>query len=148
MPLDLKTLRPGDILLCAGIEIVRLATNSLFGHVAIYLGDGVVITSLTRSDVNYYDLTEGAQEILSVRRPKAPLDLTAARAAFEKSYRFKPYGWGDCAGDVGLPNSGGGYNCSHISVQFLEDAGAPQFDPTFNKAKITPRDLPLSAASK
>lgn len=143
-----QDLIPGDILLCAGLDVVRMATHSAYGHVAVYIGNGVVVTSLARSGVNFYDLTEGAQNILCVRRDRRAIDLKAANAAFEQKWRGQPYGWGDCAGDVGLPNSGGGFNCSHTGAQYLEDALAPQFDPAYAKSRITPRDFELTNQSQ
>lgn len=135
----------GDILLCAGEEIVRRFTNSNAGHVAIYIGlvDSTpsVITSLRGTGVNVYSLEEGAPYIVSVRRPSWTFNLKNALTSFNTNYKGKPYGWGDCANDVGLPDWGNGWNCSHTSSQLLEDGGSPQFDLLFPKAKITPRDL-------
>lgn len=145
----------GDILLCAGIDVVRAATNSKFGHVAVYIGNGVVVTSLTRQGVNFYDIAEGAAAIQCVRRPVelgstlgSDIRLKVAKDIFEQKWRGQPYGWGDCASDVGLPNSGGGFNCSHTVAQFEEDASAPQFDPAYVKSRITPRDFELTNQSQ
>jgi hypothetical protein len=146
-----EDLLPGDILECAGDSVVRSYLNSDTGHTATYAGvvSGIpsVVTSLTETGVGLYPLTQGAQNIVHIRRPSWKFDIDKAMASFESNYKGKPYGWGDCANDVGLPDFGGGWNCSHTSSQFLEDGGCPQFDLLFPKSKITPRDMSTSLMS-
>lgn len=143
IPPDLK---PGHILGFAGEAIVRWETDGAAGHVGVYVGDGMVLTSLTGTGVGIYPLAANGT-LIWVREPDTAPDVPAGLAAI-KPLIGVPYGWCDDIGDIGLPNSGKGINCSHITAVALEAMGTPQFDPTFNKAKITPAHFETSYESK
>ena len=141
-------LRPGMVLGFKGEAIVRWKTDGLAGHVAVYIGNGNVVTALTNHGVGQYPLSIQG-ELVWVRQPANSFDLDKAMAWLNTVSGAK-YGWNDIANVAGFTVHQSGNNemdCSDTSAHFLEAGGCPQFDLTYDKGSITPRDFETSIQS-
>ena len=152
IPADLL---PGDILGFSGEAVVRWKTDGLAGHVAVYIGGGKVVTSLTATGVGIYDLSQNGT-LVWVRRPLRSFDLDAALAWF-KTVEGTPYGWTDISAVADIKaiselvakiTGQKGMDCSHTSTMFLTagDCKQHRFDARA-AADITPADFEISIGS-
>jgi hypothetical protein len=157
----LPTLQDGDTCLfkTAGVvgEIVSWWENDTqgFDHVAKYIR-GKLFSSLTKQGICFYDFTEIG--LMSVRRPIS-FDVQKFDGWWP-SVVGSPYGWGDIGADSGLADvphilvpspdiiHKTGADCSDTCAMADEMAGCPQFDPYFDKRRITPFYFCLSIGSK
>jgi hypothetical protein len=146
---------PGDILGFSGETVVRWKTAGLSGHVAIAIGGGKVITSLTATGVGIYDLAQNGT-LVWVRRPVQPFNLTAALAWF-KTVEGTPYGWVDIGAIADIKaisqiveklTGNKGMDCSHTVTLCATAGGCPQhsFD-TRPASDVTPADFEISIGS-
>jgi hypothetical protein len=138
-------LLPGDILGFKGLAIVRWKTDGKAGHVAVYVGDGNVITALTNGGVAQYPLAIQG-DLVWVRRPTGTFDLAKAMEWFVK-VRGEKYGWDDIANVAGIKQIQQGnddeMDCSDTASNLLQAAGVPQFGTAYDKESITPRDFEI-----
>lgn len=155
MTFDPSLIQPGDILGFEGEEVVRWKTDGLAGHIAISIGGGKVITSLTATGVGIYDLTQNGTPVW-VRRPVQPFNLTAALAWF-KTVEGTPYGWVDIGAVTDIKaisqiveklTGKKGMDCSHTVTLCATAGGCPQhsFD-TRPASDVTPADFEISIGS-
>jgi len=140
---------PGMILGFKGEAIVRWKTDGLAGHVAVYIGDGNVITSLTNHGVGIYPLTIQG-ELVWIRGLHNIIKMDKALDWF-KSVSGETYGWDDIAKVAGFSvhqSEDNTMDCSDTCAHFLEAGGCPQFDTLYDKGSITPRDFETSIMSE
>jgi hypothetical protein len=137
-------------------EVVSWRENDSrgFDHVAKYIG-GQLFSSLTKEGVCFYDFTTVG--LMSIRRPLS-FDVVKFNA-WAPTVVGAPYGWGDIGADTGLEDvphllvpaadiiHKTGADCSDTCAMADEVAGCPQFDPTFDKRRITPFYFSLSIGS-
>jgi len=138
-----QELLPGDVLLCQGFDIVRKIINSDVGHVKLFLGNGVVITSKPNHGVDYYPLGD-LTDVVHVLRTEGIFDH---KSLVEGMTPFigKPYGWSDDFMDINihLGNAFGSMNCSHTCVLALRYANIDVVASYFDLREFTPRDFLL-----
>jgi len=138
----------GDIIGFKGMALVRWKTDGRAGHVAVYTAQGNVFTSETKDGVGIYKLSAQGDPVW-IRRPKAALNPSALDWA--NTVTGRPYGWRD---DIGVAlgeadeSTVTSMNCSHSSCLFLLHAGAPQFDPAFDPARVTPEHFETTYESE
>jgi hypothetical protein len=161
MSQPLPQLIDGDTCLfrTAGIvgEIVSWRENDNQGvdHVAKFV-HGKLFSSLTGPGICFYDFT--TVNLVSVRRPNS-FDV-AKFDAWAPMVVGAPYGWLDIAAAAGVNDKPHffvppaavihqtGADCSDTCAMADEVAGCPQFDPQFDKRRITPLYFTLSVRSK
>lgn len=129
--------------------------NQGIDHIAKFV-HGKLFSSLTKQGICWYDFTTAG--LVCVRRP--PSWDVAKFDAWWPSVLGAPYGWGDIAAAAGVNDQphffvpsaavihASGSDCSDTCAMADEVAGCPQFDPQFDKRRITPFHFTLSVASK
>jgi len=149
IPEDLK---PGDLIGYYDNTFIEKAedwkTLGRAAHIETFVGivDGVptTITAKIQTGVNYYQFHSDG--IVWIRRPNRSFDVDKAKVGVAQ-YIGKPYGWQDIFANVWIKIKIGSVDCSHISALFVEAGGAPQFDTSYDKTKISPRDFEISFES-
>jgi len=143
--IDMSLLLPGDILLYASPDlidkIIEWKEGGDVAHCEGYVGNGKSWASRNGIGVNEYPFRPDG--LVQVRRPDGIFDMEAASAWFNTNAKGRPYGFGDIAATVNLPDVLPGMDCSHFLSALLHAAGCPQFDSGYNKQKITPRDFQI-----
>ena len=138
----------GDILLYNSAdladEIIDVVSGDDVAHVEVYAGNGQSWASRNGIGVALY--TFRPDGLKSVRRLVRPLDESAVEAWF-KTVNGTAYGWGDILDNADIQTGLPGMDCSHFAAALLEAGGCPQFDTSYPKLKIKPRDFKLSLAS-
>lgn len=153
-------LRPGDILLYGGSgggEGFAAENDPDTDHAARYIGDGKVFTAFPKGGVGVYDFNPAG--LVHVRRPLGQFNL-AKVLAWIPTVAGAPYGWGDIKSAAGLNETphyfvpdaatihATGADCSDCTAMAGEVGECPDFDPAFDKRRITPAHFKLSIASR
>lgn len=122
-------LRPGDVLLyrAKGLfgRIIAVKTWHPIAHVELYLGAGKSAASRDGQGTGIYPLRES--ELVTVCRPKVPLDLAAGRR-WMLQQGHKPYGWLDLLQFVGLNIDTDGIVCSPFIALLVRVCGLDPFN--------------------
>jgi hypothetical protein len=146
IPADLQV---ADLLLYSTPElvddIIEWKTGDNVAHIEVYVGNGLAWASRNGVGVNEYPFRDTG--LVYVRRPKLLPDMIEARKWFEDGVRHLPYGFCDILATMNIKSSGRGVDCSHFVAAFCEIAGCSQFDASYPKNKITPRDFKTSFES-
>lgn len=128
--------------------MIHQCTGGCVTHSAVYLGNGLVITSLNDTGVGIYQMD--VTGLVMVRRPVGAIDFEAADVNYHANMKGLPYGWLDCLKDKypDLPDDSNGENCSHSSAEYYRGGGLFLFGEDANLQIITPRDIQLTPALK
>lgn len=134
--------------------VIEVKEGDDVAHIEIYVGNGLSWASRNGVGVNEYPFRPDGLKY--VRRVNGIFDSQAAKEWFEAGVKGMKYGFGDILASV-RPDADGqsspdiatlnGVDCSHFAAALLETALCPQFDRSYPKNKITPRDFKLSAES-
>lgn len=149
---------PGDILLYDSGSLtdegIKIAEGDDVAHIEIYAGKGQSYASRNGIGVSCYPFRPDGLKY--VRRCKTTLNVETVDKWFLNGINGMAYGWGDILASV-EPDERGlastdltkcqGVDCSHLASALLEVGQCAQFDDTFPKNKIRPRDFKLSLAS-
>ena len=145
-------LEKGDWLGYRHFSLTSLMTHQCTGgdvtHSAVYLGNGLVVTSLNDTGVGIYLMDQCG--LVMVRRPVGDVEFVAADANYKTNMKGLPYGWLDClkVKFPDLPDDSNGENCSHSSAEYYRGGKLLLFGEDANLQTITPRDIQITASLK
>lgn len=144
LPQDLQV---GDILLYSSKDIIddliKWKEDGTVAHIEVYAGNGTSWASRNGVGCGQTTWPFRLEGLAVVRRPVQFFDGAKAEQSFETKLKGQPYGFGDIEANIGLPDNGKGVDCSHAAAILCEDAGAPQFDSSYPKSKITPEHFQM-----
>jgi len=144
-----QDLQIGDICLYATKDlvddIIEWKTGSDVAHVELYMGNNISWASRNVIGVNAYPFRTSG--LVKVRRLSKNFNTTLAKVWFDKTQKGQPYGFGDILANENIVTKFPGEDCSHFVAQALEIGECKQFDVSFPKAKISPRDFELTLES-
>ena len=153
---------PGDILLYGGMGIFDSAIGVVEGddadHIEVYAGEilGMPQSWASRNGIGVDLYPFRPDSLKYVRRCKTTLNEEMAQKWFLAGVKGIKYGWGDILANVEPDEFGNastnltkcdGVDCSHFAAALLQVGQCGQFDETFPKNKIRPRDFKLSVNS-
>lgn len=133
-------LQPGDGIIYTGsalfdrIEEIKLGSDAT--HFEVYMGDGMVATSLLKTGVDIYP--QCTDEVLRVIRPFNPFDAADAMRKFNATIRFRPYGLKGLLNftDNNVPDNG--IFCSQVGTEIFRSQGIEPFNELVEARKVAP----------
>jgi hypothetical protein len=133
-------LRPGDGIIYTGttffddIEKVKLGSDAT--HFEVYVGRGLVVTSLMKPGVGIY--SQSVDAMLAVIRPIQPFDISAALIRFNKTIHGLPYGTRGLLGFTDQNVADEGLFCSQTGCEFYRGGGLEPFNSSIEARKVSP----------
>jgi hypothetical protein len=135
-------LQPGDGITYTGStlfdEIEKIKLGSDATHSEVYIGHGLVVTSLAGPGVGIYNVCE--DQIIQIERPIKPFNCEHAVEAFKKCLNGLPYGFDGLLNFTDENVASVGMFCSQVKTCFFRSDGLEPFNKFVSHMKVAPRD--------